>query len=352
MQPLLFVAFLLCFVGIVITAYWSIESIKALAVKYKLSDTFVGALFLSVGTSFPEFINSIASGFIDRNTTHPTSALNSFYNVTGANIWQVVFLSVAIAIITINCAVKKKQEDLEQISTIFWEDSIFSWELIFWETVFLIFIFFVPAIFEPFIFKGFNLINLVFFCVWIWYLKNTYEHDSKHSTRNLDHNPFNKWDKYSLLAITLILWILFGALAYANFYITSKLPLPKSTSFGIILSFITSTPEFCALYFLFKKREYLIAVGGFFGSSLFNLTLPAYTNWISAKPLMGKKHLNPDLSNNKIGLWLVINLLLLILFLLSFHRKEKLRKTIQITNGFVMITLYISLNIWLNSLNI
>ncbi|OAL10736.1 sodium:calcium antiporter [Candidatus Mycoplasma haematobovis] len=352
MHPLLFFAFLLCFIGIVITAYWSIESIKALAVKYKLSDTFVGALFLSVGTSFPEFINSIASGFHDKGQTNPTYALYSFYNVTGANIWQVVFLSVAIAVITINCAVKKKQQDLDQISTIFWEDSIFSWELIFWETILLIGIFFVPPLFESFNFKGFNLINLVFLWVWIWYLKKTYQHDSKNSNRRLEFNFFNDWNKYSLLAITLFLWIVFGSLAYANFYITSMLPLPKSAAFGIILSFITSTPEFSALYFLFRKREYLIAVGGFFGSSLFNLTLPTYTNWISSNSLMGKRHLNQDLSNNKIGFWLLLNLLLLVLFLFSFQKKEKWRNTIQIANGCSMITLYISLNILLNSLSI
>lgn len=99
--------FVFCFLGILVTSYWSIESIKAVAEKFKLSDTFVGAVFLSVGTSFPEFINSIVSGFSDRGQSSPKYAAYSFYNVTGANIWQVVFLSALIAIVALHLRKKK-----------------------------------------------------------------------------------------------------------------------------------------------------------------------------------------------------------------------------------------------------
>ncbi|AEW45051.2 sodium/calcium exchanger protein [Mycoplasma haemocanis str. Illinois] len=352
--PLLF-AFLSCFIGIIVTAYWSIESIKAISIKYKLSDTFVGAVFLSVGTSFPEFVNSIVSGFHDKYLEIPRYAMYSFYNVTGANTWQVVFLSVALSLITIKTLFQKKSKDIEDIQNIFWKESIFSWELVFWETVFLCIIFLAPFLFSKFLFRGFSVINVVFLLVWFWYLHTTYKDHPEVEKRDDEFNHFSSWNKPSLLGISLLLWCLFGALSYANFYIASKFPISGNFSFGIILSFVTSTPEFSALFFLFRKKEYRIAVGGFFGSSLFNLTLPAYTNWISGKPLIGKHHSishdgNPPLSTNKLSFWLILNLFLLVLFLMSFYKPKFLKRTMIFLNGIVVAALYVFLNIKLNEL--
>lgn len=110
--------FFACFAGILFTSYWAIEAIKTVSERFKISETFIGSVFLSVGTSFPEFVNAIAAGIKDIDESSPVNARDSFYNITGANIWQVLFLSVVIGALAIYWKYRKK-DDLEIITKIF-----------------------------------------------------------------------------------------------------------------------------------------------------------------------------------------------------------------------------------------
>lgn len=348
-----YIFFVFCFLGILVTSYWSIESIKAVAEKFRLSDTFVGAVFLSVGTSFPEFINSIVSGFLDKGSNNPVYSAYSFYNVTGANIWQVVFLSALISIVSLHLS-RKRDPGIQEIDSIFWHDSIVSWNLIFVETVLLFVFVSWPNLISPFLFKGFNMINLIFLFIWFWYLRWTY--NIEQTERDLEKsNYFRNWNKFSLVGITLVLWLLFGGFAYGNFYLASTFKVSGSTAFGVLLSFITSSPEFSVLYFLFKKKEYRIAVGGFFGSSLFNLTLPTYTNFFSSNPIFGKNlnissnetNTGHSITNNQLQLWLACNFILLVILLISFLRINRFKTVLTTINGLFIVGIYMLFNVFL-----
>ncbi|WP_216082942.1 sodium:calcium antiporter [Candidatus Mycoplasma haematohominis] len=347
------ILFILCFLGILVTAFWAIEAIKAVSDKFKLSETFIGAVFLSVGTSFPEFVNSLSAGWLDRSylggnaSTIPINSAESFYNITGANIWQVVFLAVVMIGLAIYYKIRKNDHDIQQMVDIFWKDSILSWKLLMLETTILIFIFSWPLIFQYLTVGGFSMLNLIFLGIWLFYIRYTYTSTTTISEKE-EPKYFTKCGKPALVIITLSLWSLFGAFSCINFQLASKFPMDPSTSFGVLLSFVTSSPEFSVLYFLLKQKRYQMAVSGFFGSSLFNLTLPFYSNLISLNTIFGKQNFHHtgthEITSQKITIWLLLNLILIFLFIFTFWNRKKWRTSIIATNGTIILTIYVVAN--------
>lgn len=344
MESTLIFVFIFCFLGILVTAFWAIEAIKAVSEKFKLSETFIGAVFLSVGTSFPEFVNSIVAGVKDRIGNTPINSSKSFYNITGANIWQIVFLAVVMIGLAIAYKYRNKDEEIQKMVNIFWKDSILSWKFLSIETIILIFAFVYSKAISKTEFVGFSPLNLIFLGIWLFYIRHTYKTETIISGKEKPRY-FTNLGKSALTCITLALWSLFGAFSCINFIIAQGFPIDPSTSFGVLLSFVTSSPEFSVLYFLLKQKEYQMAVSGFFGSSLFNLTLPTYSNIIAGKSIFNPKE--KEINSRKMIIWLLLNLVLVALFLFTFWKGKKGRTTIISINGTIILAIYIATTVLL-----
>ncbi|AGX89194.1 hypothetical protein [Mycoplasma parvum] len=363
--------------GIASLSFLFTESIKNILERFNLSEKFVGSSLLAIGTSLSETINAITAGFYDRKDGSSQTqngqqfdmpfSLNSLYNLTGANLVQIVFLAIVTLYIW-KRAYKRKKDQIEckKFITSVFQGKLFLWTISTIELA-LLGIFFIFSSFSKEInIFGYNLIPFLYLAVWVLYL--IFSKKSSPTTAlptNFSALPpkykniFQKLSSFNFSIVFLLIFAAFAILAFVNFQLVSKfekvLKIDKNIGLGTILSLVTSLPEFSSFFFLFQSKCYDAACSGFLGSALFNLMLPALTQlikggWLFESIGTGKEQI-------PLVFWIFTILLINICFVTGFYinKKGTFIKGIKsiywnINWSFAIVLLYIALALIASSL--
>ncbi|CBZ40408.1 Ca2+/Na+ antiporter [Mycoplasma suis KI3806] len=336
-----------CFVyvsaGITALSFLFTESIKNVLERFKLSENFVGSSLLAMGTSLSETINAITAGIYDRGSgsnSHQNGemsfSLNSLYNLTGANLVQIVFLACATIFIW-NRARKIKFLRPECNRFIY---SVFQGKLLLWTIstveLALLGIFFLFKDFSKQLsIGGYSVIPFLFFIIWASYLifskKTTSSLENNSSAINQKQqlipkykNIFQNLSSFSFLIVFILIFFAFAILAFLNFNLVSRfektLGIDKNIGLGTILSLMTSLPEFSSFFFLYKSKCYDAACSGFLGSALFNLMLPTFTQLLKGGWLIDSISENDQKS---LVFWIFTILIVNICFAIGYFTNER-----------------------------
>ncbi|AFO51697.1 sodium/calcium exchanger family protein [Candidatus Mycoplasma haematolamae str. Purdue] len=304
--------------------------------RFQLSEKFVGSSLLAAGTSLAEAINAFTAGIYDllgsngerkEQSSQISYSLNSLYNLTGANSVQIVFLS-GVAF-TIYFLIRKKKFSEREYNLFL--RSVFQGKALLWsistaELALLLGCVATSSFSSSLKIGNYNLLPCLFFLVWVLYMVFTKKTDSPEDA-SLEAksytNIFQKFGNGQFICIFLLIFVSFTGLAFWNFNLVSKFEtvfkIPKNIGLGTILSLITSFPEFSSFFFLFKSRCYDTACAGLFGSALFNLMLPFFTQLIKSDWLFS------SLGSNQSSLifWLAGVLGVNLFFALGFYTNKE-----------------------------
>lgn len=314
---------------VVYTSFIFVEIIKEISNRFDFSKTFIGSSVLAICTSLPELINAITAGIYDRKTPDCVAySINSFYNISGSNILQNVFLSVVLFFFGIYAISKQKFDEFKVFGAACFYKKVLLWFLILFNLVLLLCMLFFRQHLQFLEYGGISWLSGIFLLLWLSFFVITFKQTKEAPTTletEIKSDMFSHLSMRNFLFLGIFVWIIFSILSYVNFLFVSQLNtlfhIPKNISLGIILSFITSVPEFSSFYFLFRSKSYKMAAAGLLGSSLFNMTLPFITSVISGKWIFSHPTFSEE--SQKITVWLLTDLLIHICLFLSTLKIEK-----------------------------
>lgn len=363
---------------IISLALINVKLIKILAIKWKWNSNFVGGVVLSLFTSLPELVTGFYAGISDRqsNLTTINSSVFSLFNILGANSLQMLIIMVISLYLWTSWWLtiwhnRKKLPKTNRFSTKFvphYQNTIsqivknnyLMWFITVSEYLMMGIVLTFPAIGQQLTFCGFSLLNLLFFIIWLSYLLYSYFYDE-----STDHfyepemiNTF--WWKIKssyLLIIILLNMVVFTFCGYLNGAIVDQFPqvlnIPQNFASTFLLSLVTSMPEIVIFTALLRKKLFVTAACGILGSSVFNLSIPFYTNLITWNSVYGQ---NPVTKNNgdlgKLGpsvVWSLILYLLVGLASCYYCRKKPL---LSLNLVFIVIIVYFTGLSWISQLQI
>lgn len=373
------IAWFLFFSTIVIVfAYLAVKYIKIFAIKFNLSTVFVGGIILSTVTSLPEFFTGILGGVLDHNNTLPKGVIFTLFNVTGANALQVFILALLGFYFFWVCMNKKlnlknkknvilnlygkfsnkqsffcsnrinlddsKKKQIQpqfthaQLCQYYSENwnpilkgNFVLWLITFIEYLIMLTAFIFPDFGNAFNVNGFSFLNFFFLLFWIGYLIYSYHNKTDYETFNsssLEKSWAWKINKYWLFLIVIITSGILSFVAYLNSgivdHFSEVLKIPENAAAGFILSVATSLPEITLFITLVSKKLYVTAGSGLLGSSVFNLSIPFYSNVISLVPLYGTNFVILQKNNYpesiKLIPWMILSIILYGLLYLSMQK--------------------------------
>ncbi|WP_391591696.1 Sodium:calcium exchanger family protein [[Mycoplasma] cavipharyngis] len=386
---------------VIVSVSFAAKCIKIFAIKFKISPTFIGGVVLSTFTSLPEFFTSIYAGVSDRLTNLPEKTLFSFFNITGANAVQIFILSIfgfSLFLIyfknkeqfrskldrikqsvvflpfktisnyyyssissktseTTNELINKNQK-LNQFYLSNWNPIIqvnfILWLITLIEYLLILLFLLVPSWGEVFSVNGFSFINFLFFLSWLTYSIYTYKFNPE--SEDLYSPSLTKTWAWKINPYFLIFFIIFFSaslafFAYLNSGIVNRsevIGIPKSAAASFFLSIATSLPEITLFITLCRKRLFATAGASILGSSVFNLSIPFYSNLISFNPLYGNnfaKLLNdPSIDNQdakRLIPWMGFSIILYVLLATSASRPSCKRSWLSTNLIFLMMIGYI-----------
>ncbi|RAO95214.1 sodium:proton exchanger [Mycoplasma wenyonii] len=311
--------------GVLTLSFLFSESIKGVLNRFNLSEKFVGSSLLATGTSFPEVINAITAGFYDRESSQKYKySIDSFYNLTGASLIQIIFLS-GLGIVLYHLTKKKKfaQSEYRGFITSTFQNKTFLWFLFTAELVLLLIAVSFPSFSQKIGIGSVSFLPFLFLVIWACYL--VFSRKDKEDFKSYS-NIFDQLSNFKFLGIFGFIFICFSGLSFLNFNIVTMFEktfrIPRNIGLGTILSLVTSFPEFSSFFFLFKSRHFGLASAGIFGSALFNLFLPSLTQSIKVGWFLSELVTNSNLQASLIG-WLGLAVALNVIFLIAFYKNKK-----------------------------
>ncbi|MDQ0513711.1 Ca2+/Na+ antiporter [Mycoplasmoides fastidiosum] len=394
------IAWFLLFSSIVIFAiYFIVKYIKIITVKLNISVAFIGGIILPVVTSLPEFFTGFFGASIDRISHLPTGVLFSLYNVTGANAIQIFILSIFGVYLFIwwykqqinfhkkihpnqrfgvftpfkkkkgfashqlntqlsqneNSNVNENQQ-LNQFYLTNWSPIIrinfLLWVITFVEYFVMLLFLLVPSWGQVFNIGGFSFINFLFFLTWLSYLIYSYKFNPE--SEDL-YSPYLEKSWAWKINPKLLIFVIFLMIPFLSFsaYLNSGivenfdtvLKIPKSAAASFFLSLATSLPEISMFISLASKRLFVTAASGILGSSVFNLSIPFYSNLVSLNPLYGDKYTEMLAIRNPEAIllipWLILSILLYVFIALAMWKKANQKAYIAVPLIFFLAAGYI-----------
>ncbi len=326
--------------GLVVTLYLGLAIITVFATtrashfvneldkKTKISGALIGGVMLATVTSLPEFITSITSTIV---LDEPGLA---FGNVFGSNMFNLLILAVVDLIFIKHLFFNKTKTGVKTNSLIIMMYVIFLLPMLLSRISNLGY-----GTFDIRIGIAFSVISLLIILVYILSLKsmNNELPQEKLGTSNLSMKK---------ILISFAVWAF--VVVIASYYVTVitndlsiKLNLSASFSGAIFLGVATSLPELTAVIYLFRVKNYDVALGNILGSNIFNMMIISVVDFINVR-----NHIyqgvadDPGLSKN-LSLLLILGLINSIMLLVALKRKPQMHKLLYALPSIAIIIAYI-----------
>ena len=301
--------FVFGFVALIGGAHALVSGASSIGMRLKISQMIIGLTLVALGTSLPELMVNIFA------SAHGNSAL-ALGNILGSNITNTL-LVVGVSAIIIPVSMSK---------TTFYRDIPFS--------LFALAILFVLANDQffgrpPFITRIDGIIMLIFLGIFIYLTFFRGNNAEPLMEQDIELMPVGKSIIYIIIgALGLYFggdWIVGGAVIIARQIGISE------TAMGLTLvAGATSLPELATSIVASRKNNADMAMGNAIGSNILNILLVLSVTAV-IRPIPFSTHLNVE-----IGLVFLAGVLLMV-----FARFGKSRRTLNRTEGIVLVLLYI-----------
>ncbi|MGL5972339.1 MAG: sodium:calcium antiporter [Oscillospiraceae bacterium] len=276
--------------------------------KTNLSGAFIGGVMLAAATSLPELFTSISAIKIIKN---PSLVIG---NIFGSNIFNLTILGCVFIFLN-------KKFILSKIS----KTHSLSILMVFLLTVIL-------SVFPNITFSSINIKSLIIIFLYILVLKAISSDDCKCDSGPLTEKELKiSVNKIYVMFFILSLGIIISSLAltYSSDIIAANLNLDASVAGALLLGVATSLPELVSSFQLCKIGNYNAVVGNIVGSNLFNLTILAFSDFLS----------NDNIYIISKGSKSLIILNLISTILVFFTLKIRQSKVTKLKSSFVLIFL-------------
>ena len=300
--------------SIIFSANYLVDGASSIAKRFKVSDLVIGLTIVAFGTSFPEMVVSVLSGF----QGNPEIAVG---NVIGSNISNILLILGITSLIT----------NLKVTSNTVWKEIPFSFLGV------LVFILLagdssIDGFSQTIISRSDGLILLSFFTIYLYYTFAVARigGDTDSGIKKLS-NP---------VALMYVLGGMLGLMVGGQVSVDAAEGLAKA--FGLsdavigltIIAIGTSLPELVTSVIAARKNKDDIAVGNIVGSNIFNIF------WI----LGVSSTINPIVINEDLSVdILVLVFASLVMFISLFTLK---RQTIDKKEGMFMLIIFLSYMIY------
>ncbi len=315
------ITFLLYFISGVALVFFSIKCanyVDLLDKKTNLSGAFIGGVILAAVTSLPEFVTSISSIYVVKNSELIIG------NVLGSNIFNLCIFGATTALSVKAFANAKigKAHIATLICTIVADILMVATLLI------------DPAFTRiPFInVNAASLVILVIYFVSLRYLsnddcENDEDEDSPLTVKQIV-------TRFVLMALGLVAMSII--VTYFTDIMQEELNLGASLAGAIFLGVVTSLPELSSSIALVRRRNFNAMVGNVVGSNMFNFTIFSIADFIAGNTII---YVNSPESMNMI----IFGVLSSVLVTLSIILQSRFKKSEPLKRG--KLSLYIILGV-------
>lgn len=297
--------------------------------KTHISGALLGGVLLALVTSLPELITTLTS----------TLSLNNpglaFGNVFGSNMFNLLILATADLFFIKHLFFNKTNSGIKT------SHSILAMYLVFLLPVLMLRLGWLEMDFLGLsIGLSFSLISLLIVIIYVL------------SIRNMNREVLQKKEKVEVvhtLKTILVRFTFFAVVIVASGYFVTviandlSMELGMNASFGgaMFLGVATSLPELTAVYTLFKRRSYDIALGNVLGSNTFNILIIALVDFINGSTdIFGVLRDDPEVLKN-MSLLLILGLVNSIMVLVALVRKPPRNKALYAVPSIIIILSYI-----------
>ncbi len=297
--------------------------------KTHISGALLGGVLLALVTSLPELITTLTS----------TLSLNNpglaFGNVFGSNMFNLLILASADLFFIKHLFFNKTHSGIKT------SQSILAMYLVFLLPILMMRMGWLRLdIFGISMGLSFSLISLLIIIIYVL------------SIRNMNREVLQQKEKVEVvhsLKTILLRFTFFAAIIVASGYFVTviandlSMELGMNASFGgaIFLGIATSLPELTAVYTLFKRRSYDIALGNVLGSNTFNILIIALVDFINGNmDIFGVLRDDPEVLKN-MSLLLILGLVNSIIVLVALVRKPPRNKAIYALPSITIIVSYV-----------
>lgn len=297
--------------------------------KTNISGALLGGVLLALVTSLPELITTLTS----------TLSLNNpglaFGNVFGSNMFNLLILASADLLFIKHLFFNKTHSGKKT------SHSILAMYIVFLLPVLLLRLGWLEMdVLGLSIGLSFSLISLLIVIIYVL------------SIRNMNREVLQQKEKVEVvhsLKTILVRFTFFAAVIVgAGYFVTViandlSVELGMNASFGgaMFLGVATSLPELTAVYTLFRRRSYDIALGNVLGSNTFNILIIALVDFINGNTdIFGVLRDDPEVLKN-MSLLLILGLVNSIMVLVALVRKPPRNKALYALPSIIIILSYI-----------